>query len=100
MSLIFPADDMLADRSRLSIMAFLAALPKSIEFTKLVIELGLTKGNLSSHLRKLEEAKYIEVTKEFVDRKPRSSYQATSLGRKAIKTYLKQIEETIRRLGS
>ena len=57
--------------------------------------LGLTGGNLTTHLRKLEEADYLVITKEFVDSKPRTWVQATSLGRRAFATYLSNLQEVL-----
>lgn len=86
---------LLGERARLLILAKLAAAGEAIEFTELVEELGLTKGNLSAHLRRLEEAQLIEMQKEFVDRKPRTTYWLTKLGRTELKTYLAGVEELL-----
>lgn len=95
MELINSINPLLHDRVRLAIMVTLVNADKPIEFNILLEALSLTKGNLSSHSQKLEEAKLIKVTKEFVDRKPRTSYVCTELGRKEIKNYLKQIEQIL-----
>ncbi|MBY0554706.1 transcriptional regulator [bacterium] len=93
--LINSINPLLHDRVRLGIMVTLVSADKPVEFNILLDALDLTKGNLSSHSQKLEEAKLIKVTKEFVDRKPRTSYACTDLGRKEIKNYLKQIEHML-----
>jgi DNA-binding MarR family transcriptional regulator len=66
-------------------MATLAALPDDtqLSFTYVRDQLNLTDGNLGSHLRKLEDARYIAVTKAFVGRKPQTYLQATQEGRRA-----------------
>ena len=71
---------------RLMILAFLAAVDGA-DFTFLMNQLGLTRGNLSTHLRVLEEAGYIEAEKGFVDRIPRTLLRLTDAGRAAIREY-------------
>jgi len=68
---------------RLRIMAALVALEagNEVDFTYLRQLLEVTDGNLGAHLRKLEEAGYIAVTKTFVERKPRTYVSATPTGR-------------------
>jgi DNA-binding PadR family transcriptional regulator len=68
---------------------------ESAEFTFLKDKVGATDGNLSVHLRKLEEAGYISVDKRFVSRKPVSSYKLTVKGRKAFESYLAHLEKLI-----
>ncbi len=57
--------------------------------------LGLTGGNLTTHLRKLEAAGYLAMTKEFVDSKPRTWIQATASGRRAFAEYLTNLERAL-----
>ena len=83
---------LLADRVRLSIMAALAGSTEPIEFTRLLELLELTRGNLSTHMRKLEEAEFVRVLKEFANRKPRTTYELTKEGRKELEHYLKTVE--------
>ena len=87
---------LLTDRLRLSLMAALAASDKPIEFMTLLETFELTKGNLSAHLRKLEDAGLIEVEKVFVDRKSRTSYTCTNLGRNTLQEHLNELEKLIR----
>lgn len=84
--------------TRLRIMAALSSLePEAlVEFTFLVTELGMTEGNLSVHLKKLEEAALIEVAKEFVDRKPKTWIRITEDGRAAFGRYIRELEEIVR----
>ena len=95
-----PADPhpLLADRSRLLIMATLAAQVQPLNFTVILSSVGLTRGNFSVHVRKLEEAGYVEIRKEFVDRKPRTSYLCTSAGRRAVKAYLTSLEDLLKQI--
>jgi DNA-binding transcriptional ArsR family regulator len=83
---------LLSDRVRLAIMVSLAAAPEPLEFNHLIEALGLSKGNLSSHVQKLEAAGLLKVQKEFVDRKPRTTYRCTPTGRREVMAYLAQVE--------
>lgn len=79
---------------RLRIMSALTALgPGSMaDFTSLKRLLGLTDGNLGTHLLKLEEAGYLTQEKSFVDRRPRTNLQATPEGRKAFKAHVRALK--------
>jgi len=92
---VFELSRLLHERARLGIMSILAARDDDVEFTELVRLLKLTKGNLSLHLRKLEEAGYITVKKEFVKRISRTTYRATIAGRRDFTEYLCLLEEVI-----
>jgi DNA-binding MarR family transcriptional regulator len=80
--------------ARLMILAFLSAVD-SADFTFLLNQTGLTRGNLSSHLQKLEEAGYICVQKEFVDRVPRTLICLTDNGHQAIQTYKETMRQVV-----
>ena len=84
---------------RLQIMAALTALPDEaqMEFVTLRKTLGLTDGNLSVHLRKLEDAGYVAVEKTFVGRKPRTFIAATPEGRKAFDEHVLALQAIIQR---
>ena len=86
---------LLCDRSRLAIMVYLLKHGQNADFNTLLAVLKLTKGNLASHLRKLEEGELLVVKKEFVERKPRTSYALTNQGRKVLKSYLSAIQEAL-----
>ena len=79
---------------RLRIMAALVTLKKddAVDFTYLRDLLEVTDGNLGAHLRKLEEAGYIAINKEFVDRKPRSFISATPKGREVFQEHVNALE--------
>lgn len=80
--------------ARLMILAYLAAVA-SADFTFLLTQTGLTRGNLSTHISRLEEAGYVEVKKEFIDRIPRTLYKLTGSGRKAIAQYRENMRQVI-----
>jgi DNA-binding MarR family transcriptional regulator len=79
---------------RLRIMAALVSLTDEtqLEFTYLRDLLDVTDGNLGAHLRKLEDAGYVRLTKTFVARKPRTFAVATSLGRSAFEGHVAALE--------
>lgn len=76
--------------ARLSIMTILAAV-ENADFLYLRRETGLTEGNLSTHLSKLEEAEYIQVEKSFQGKRPHTDYRLTEKGSQAFGAYVKQI---------
>lgn len=81
-------------RVRLGIMSVLM-VDERVDFSTLKDTLQLTDGNLASHLRALEEAEYLKVEKQFVGRKPNTTYGATDLGREAFKSHLDALEQLI-----
>jgi DNA-binding MarR family transcriptional regulator len=83
--------------TRLKILACLAIV-ESADFTYLLHQTGLTRGNLSPNLRKLEEANYISVKKEFVDRVPRTLIRLTDEGLSAIQTYRENMQHILEEL--
>jgi len=85
-------DDLLHSRIRFAIMVALATVDE-IDFLSLLDEVNTTKGNLSVHLTKLEEAKYIAIIKKFVGKKPLTLCKITTKGSKALEDYLTMIEQ-------
>jgi DNA-binding HxlR family transcriptional regulator len=83
-------DDVIHGRVRLAIVAYLASVERA-EFTVLRDVVKATDGNLSIHLRKLEDAGYVAVDKRFVERKPQSLYQLTKTGRDAFRRYVEHL---------
>jgi len=79
---------------RLMVLAYLAAVD-SADFIFLMNQVGLTRGNLSSHLKTLEEAEYVSINKEFVDKVPRTLIRLTNKGQEAIRTYREQMRKVI-----
>lgn len=82
-------------RVRLGIMSILM-VNDWVDFTEMKTLLNITDGNLASHSAALEKAGYIEVKKEFVGKKPRTSYQVTDLGRAAFKEHLSYLEKLMK----
>lgn len=83
-------DRVIHEPARLIIMSHLYVLDRA-DFLFLKRQTGLTWGNLSSHITKLETAGYIEVIKKFVDRKPYTLIQLTEEGREAFRLYQRQM---------
>ena len=81
-------------RARLGIMSMLM-VEDSVDFSTLKDTLQLTDGNLASHLRALENAEYLYVEKQFVGRKPQTTYRASEAGREAFKNHLDALEQLI-----
>jgi DNA-binding HxlR family transcriptional regulator len=88
-------DRLIHERMRLGIISALA-INDSLSFNDLKRLLKTTDGNLSVHARKLEDAHYITCTKFFEGRIPRTEYQLTPVGRRALEKYLEQMEDLIR----
>lgn len=82
-------------RVRLGIMSALAVNDR-LDFTALKEYLDVTDGNLATHLKKLENEKFIGVEKSFIDRKPNTKYYMTAAGKKAFKEHLNVLEEIIK----
>jgi len=82
------------NRVRLGIMSILM-VDSDVSFNRLKELLGVTDGNLASHLKSLEKLKYIEVFKSFVDRKPNTVYNATEQGRSAFESHLSFLEKML-----
>lgn len=78
--------------ARLLLMAHLFVV-ESADFLFLQRQTGLTWGNISAHLRKLENAGYVAVEKEFIDKKPHTTLKLTDKGRKAFKEYRKNMKQ-------
>jgi len=91
-------DRTIHEPARLRIAMLLSGV-ESADFNFLLSTLGLTRGNLSSHVDRLEQAGYVQVTKSFNGRVPHTEYRLTAAGRKALKSYWQDIE-SIRRLAS
>jgi DNA-binding MarR family transcriptional regulator len=90
-------DRLIHEPSRLTIMMNLYIV-ESADFQFLQHQTGMTPGNLSSHLRKLEDAGYVEVTKEFVNRTPHTALRLTRKGREAFKEYRRNVKRFIDKL--
>lgn len=87
-------DEVIHGRIRLGIMAFLAGAGAA-DFNTLKGKLQATDGNLSAHLRKLEDAGFVAVAKTFADRKPLTTLTLTDAGRTAFTAYLDAIGKLV-----
>lgn len=88
-------DGVIHERRRFAIMALLAA-NEWLSFRELKEPLGMTDGNLSVHMRTLEESGYVTVRKSFVNRKPRTEYALTPDGREAFTAYIETLAEIVK----
>ena len=85
-------DRLIHEPTRLKLIALLYML-ESADFTFLMSQTGMTWGNLSSHMTKLEEAGYLEVEKTFKGRRPNTMLKLTDKGRQAFQTYRQQMTQ-------
>lgn len=76
---------------RLAILKILTSA-REVDFNFLITTLGLTKGNLATHINKLEEVGFIEVKKEFRGKIPHTSYRTTKKGRRQFQKYWDNIK--------
>jgi len=89
-------DEIIHSRIRLAIIAVLITVDEA-EFIFLRDKVNATDGNLSTHLKKLDEAGYIAVNKSFENKKPVSRYLLTQKGRKAFEIYVERLEKLIKK---
>jgi DNA-binding MarR family transcriptional regulator len=90
-------DRLVHEPGRLLVMACLSVVTRA-DFLYVMRETGLTQGNLSSHLAKLEAAGYVAVEKTFVGKVPRTMLQLTDSGREALRGYRDRLVDVLRRL--
>lgn len=88
-------DKVLEHRARLQLMSLLIT-NDVLDFNTLKEELGVTDGNLASHLKALEKEKYISITKSFIERKPNTKYKLTPTGRTAFKKHVDALEAVVK----
>lgn len=91
-------DRMIHEPARLMIMAYLYVV-EGADFLFLMRQTGLTRGNLSSHMSKLEAAGYVAVEKKFVDKIPRTLLSLTNKGRKALQAYRQSMKQVLDNLN-
>ena len=87
-------DKLIHEPARLMILATLHVV-ESADFLFVERQTGLTRGNLSSHMSKLENAGYIEITKEFVDKIPRTLLRITDDGKTALLSYVERMQHVL-----
>ena len=91
-------DKTVHEPARLLILSILYVID-SVDFVFLNKQTGLTRGNLSTHMKKLEEAGYVLVEKEFVEKKPVTLYSITDEGGEALRTYRDLMQALLNELG-
>ena len=87
-------DRLIHEPARFAIMANLYVV-ESADFLFLIRQTGLTRGNLSSHISKLEDAGYLDVEKEFVNKKPHTMLHLTDEGRAAFRAYRQNMKKVL-----
>jgi DNA-binding MarR family transcriptional regulator len=88
-------DRVIHEKGRLAIMSMLAASPE-LSFTEMRDALSMTDGNLTTHIRTLQEAGYVSVTKSFHNTRPLTTCALTASGKKAFTNYINLLEQIIR----
>jgi len=88
-------DRVIHEKGRLAIMSMLAASP-DLAFTDLRDALGMTDGNLTTHIRTLQESGYVTVAKSYQNRRPLTTCSLTAAGRKAFTHYVDLLEQIVR----
>jgi DNA-binding MarR family transcriptional regulator len=88
-------DRVIHEKGRLAIMSLLAASPQ-FSFTELRDTLGMTDGNLTTHIRTLHQEGYVAVTKSHEGSRPLTTCALTATGRKAFAAYIDLLEEIVR----
>lgn len=89
-------DDTLHSRIRLAVAAALVSVEQA-DFNFLKEMVKTTDGNLSTHLRKLEEAGYVSSKKRFIQKKPQTTYRITEKGRRALEEYVSTLEKFLKK---
>ena len=87
-------DRVIHEKGRLAIMSMLAASPE-LSFTEMRDALNMTDGNLTTHIRTLQEAGYVSITKSFQNNRPHTTCSLTSAGKKAFAGYINLLEQII-----
>lgn len=91
-------DRLIHEPARLLIVTLLYSVEK-VDFLYLLHETGLTKGNLSAHLTRLEEAGYVTVEKTFRGKIPQTLIRLTPAGRKAFEDYREKLKQIVTRIS-
>ena len=87
-------DRVIHEKGRLAIMSMLAASPE-LSFTEIRDALSMTDGNLTTHIRTLQEAGYVSVTKSFQNNRPLTTCSLTTPGQKAFTQYINVLESIV-----
>ncbi len=92
--LFLQLDRVIHEKGRLAIMAALAASPE-LSFTELRDTLNMTDGNLTSHMRTLQEEGFVSVSKSYQNNRPLTTCSLTAAGRKAFANYITLLEQIV-----
>jgi len=92
--LFLQIDRVIHEKGRLAIMSLLGASPQ-LSFTEMRDTLNMTDGNITAHIRTLQGAGYVSVTKEFQSGRPLTTFALTARGRKAFTTYINLLEQIV-----
>ncbi len=87
-------DRVIHEKGRLAIMSMLAASPE-LSFTELRDALSMTDGNVTTHIRTLQEAGYVSVAKSYQNNRPLTTVSLTTAGRKAFSDYVDLLEKIV-----
>jgi DNA-binding MarR family transcriptional regulator len=96
---LFDIDRSIHEPARLVVMALLYVI-ESADFTFVMNQTGMTWGNLSAHVNKLEEAGYIKVEKTFKGKRPNTSLSLSNAGRQAFQQYVQKMKQVFNDLPS
>ena len=88
-------DRLIHEKGRLAIMSMLAASPE-LSFTEMRDTLGMTDGNLTTHIRALQQEGYVSVAKSYQNSRPLTTCSLTPAGRKAFAEYISLLEQIVR----
>ncbi len=92
-------DRVIHEKGRLALMSMLAASPE-LSFTEMRDALSMTDGNLTTHIRTLQEAGYVSVAKSFQNNRPHTSCSLTAAGKRAFTNYINLLEQIIQQTKS
>ena len=88
-------DRLIHEKGRLGIMSMLAAAP-DLSFTEMRDALGMTDGNLTTHIKALQQEGYVSVAKSYQNNRPLTTCSLTATGRKAFAEYINLLEQIVR----
>jgi len=88
-------DRLIHEKGRLGIMSMLAAAP-DLSFTEMRDALGMTDGNLTTHIKALQQEGYVAVAKSYQNNRPLTTCSLTAAGRKAFAEYINLLEQIVR----
>jgi len=88
-------DRVIHEKGRMAIMSLLAATP-ALSFTELKQTLNMTDGNLTTHIKTLQQAGYVGVTKSVLNNRPLTTCSLTAAGRAAFRSYVELLEQIVR----